>query len=266
LTKIYCDPFVGFLSYLAEHCDDALDAALNLTNRPTKKKKFRFSTSEDHVTWTLFHFLLHERALASTFKRLGVVADTPREPDLLLWGVPIPFGNHEGAGLRKQIEMISNELCESRNSRSEPDAILNFADAGLMFIEVKLGSRNDHKPSDYTNFDRYVKETDAFVNPEQAKSSGLYELVRNWRFACASGEGHPVVVVNLGPESLFKPPHDKALIEFEQSLNRKPNRVFRRITWKEFLAAIPNKPNWLNKYIQERKILDHVPPAEDAAL
>jgi hypothetical protein len=265
LTKIYSDPFTGLPSYLVADYPDVLNAALNVTNRPTKKKKFHFSTSEDHVTWTLFHFLLHESALASTFRRLKV-ADSANEPELLLWGVRIPYEFNQFSEMRKQVEGICNGLGELPSSRSEPDVILSFGGAGVVFIEVKLGSGNAHPPSKASNWERYFEQADAFANSEQAKESGLYELVRNWRIACACAAERPVTLINLGPKSLFEPPRNKVLIEFEQSLNRKTNRVFRRMTWVEFLDAIPNRPDWLNKYILERKVLDPVPPAEDAAL
>src|SRR6202030_142335 len=99
----------------------------------------------------------------------------------------------------------------------------------------KLESRNDLKHSAFSHWDRYLPgETEYFTSPDAAKQSGLYELVRNWRIACALGRNCPITLVNLGPRSLFEPPRDNPLVELENSLNRKPNRFFRRVTWEEF--------------------------------
>jgi hypothetical protein len=266
LTKIYSNPFIGLPTYLADDSYRVLNSALNITNRETKKNKFCFSTSEDHVTWTIFKYLQHERALGAAMDRLGIVAGTAKEPELLLWGVPTPE-SHEGASVAGRIIEVSNSLRESTNSRSEPDVILNFGEQGFVFIEVKLGSRNDLKPYSYSHWDRYLPGgTEYFASPDAAKQSGLYELVRNWRIACALGGNCLVTLVNLGPRSLFEPPHDKPLVELENSLNRKPNRVFRRVAWEDFVNAIPNRPDWLNKYIQERRILDPFAPVGSASL
>jgi hypothetical protein len=261
LTKIYSDPFAGLPSYLADDCPRVLNTALNERNRPTKKKKFCFSTSEDHVTWTIFQFLRHEGFLASTFERLGVVEKLGTEPDLLLWGVPIPEEDQDGWALRKRIEQISTGLHESSTSRSEPDVILSFGKGGLVFIEVKLGSRNEHQQPEYRNWGKYLKNSGYFVDPDQAQQSGLYELVRNWRIACECGEGRPVTVVNLGPQELFEPPYDEALKRLENSLDRKTRRIFRRLWWDDFFRAVHATPDWLRAYIEERKVVK--PIAED---
>src|SRR5687768_3684970 len=44
-------------AHVRDGVNEALTDALNVRNRPTKRKKFAFESSEDALTWTVFRYL-----------------------------------------------------------------------------------------------------------------------------------------------------------------------------------------------------------------
>ncbi len=255
LTIIYSDPFRNIPLFISNGHTEALKEALNVRNRTPKAYKFLSSKSEDHVTWTIFRYLAYTRQLAPTMRRLKGMFDVSQEPALLLWGVPIPFGDPAASHARERVEAMCDSLGEPPISRSEPDVILDFGDAGVAFVEVKLWSRNDSLDKVSPKWDRYLEGSDAFADRDEVKCSGLYELSRNWRIAFDFANGRPATLINLGPESLSK---ETRVRRFRDSLTIRPKCDFLTISWREFLASIPEKPEWLISYIADRKVLSEV--------
>jgi hypothetical protein len=143
------------------------------------------------VTWTVFRYLEHAHELGPTMRRLGLVPQAPATPALLLWGVPVPYGGASASVIQERFKAVSDSLGERLDSRSEPDVILDFRDAGVVLIEVKLRSCNDRLNARSPKWDRYLDGTDAFVDRAKARGSGLYELARNWRIAFDLANGRP---------------------------------------------------------------------------
>jgi hypothetical protein len=66
-----------------------LSRSVNITNRPNKRVKFGFETSEDAVTWTVFRYLQDRHS----FRGLAQAAEhatTAASARLALWGVEVP--------------------------------------------------------------------------------------------------------------------------------------------------------------------------------
>jgi hypothetical protein len=219
--------------------------------------KFTSSKSEDHVTWTVFRWLQTQGAIRNTISKVGIefAHSATAEPILLLWGVPVPKEDRFAKGILDQLENVLEGIGEESNRRSEPDVILDFGLTGLVFIEVKLGSQNDTKRDDYVGWEKYITSTEAFLDPNKVKRSGLYELCRNWRIAWEMAKDRPMALINLGPGQLFGDDSRGSLQSFCESLHQSSTRRFVEVTWESFLGTISNKPEWFSKYVQERKIV-----------
>lgn len=256
LTRIYREPFGSLPPFISDGYELALANALHVRNRSPKAYKFLSSNSEDHVTWTVFRFLVHEGKIGETMRRLDVVPEVAKEPTLLLWGVPIPQANRDGFLIRERIEVLSDSLNERPDGRSEPDIVLDFKNAGVVLIEVKLRSSNDWLAAESPKWNSYLERSDAFVDPEKAKRSGLYELCRNWRIAFDLAGDRPAKLINLGPESLCEGKQAARMKLFRESLSIRSKSEFLTVSWRRFLAAISDKPEWLTQYILERRIVE----------
>jgi hypothetical protein len=150
---------------------------------------------------------------------------------------------------------VSKNLGESQNSRSEPDVILDFKSAGLVIIEVKHGSRNEWEKANHKGWQSYLRDTQAFANPEGVRQVGLYELTRNWRIGWDLADGRPFRLVNLGPPRLFAMPFSAVLRRFENCLNTTDDHKFVLATWCDLVAAITSPPPWLQKYLKGRGVV-----------
>jgi hypothetical protein len=254
LTIVYADPFWNVPNFISAGHAEVLGAALNIRNRPSKLVKFASSKSEDHVTWTIFRYLQRQNELSATLSRSGVhpSAIGGPEPGLLLWGTPVE-GDDEARSVHERLQLCLEKLGENPRSRSEPDVTLDFGEAGVTMIEVKLFSPNDRKPADYEGWDKYLKDTDAFDNPQGARASGAYELTRNWRIARELAGSRPMTLVNLGPTGTVERSH--LLDEFRKAIRESSSRRFVSISWDNFLAAIPFQPEWLKRYLTDRGLL-----------
>lgn len=216
---------------------DALDQAINVQNRTQKKVKFGFSTSEDAITWTVFSSFARSDGAISVWRTLfGDVVESGQSLSLLLWGVPLTLNDERGWRLREQLERISDSLGEDPIRRTEPDVVIDAGAAGIVIVEVKYTSPNDVQvPS--SRFDRYLN-TRCFSDTDGAKATGLYELIRNWRFGCELAEGRRFTLVNLVREK-----HVQREIErtsrFASSLATDGHRGFALVEWERLLAA-PN--------------------------
>lgn len=254
LTIIYRNPFWNTPNFIAEGHGSVLEQAINVINRPSKRKKFASSKSEDHVTWTVLRYLQIQNRIRETIAKIGIdfVSQAIAEPTLLLWGVPIPHDDLVGKTIRCRLENLLDSIGENPKRRSEPDIILDFGTTGLVMVEVKVGSPNDTKKRDYAGWNKYITSTAAFLDSEKAKSSGLYELVRNWRIAWEMAEGRPMALVNLGPTNLFDDACNDSIRNFCESIQQSPTRQFLKVTWQKFLETISNQPEWFERYVQDR--------------
>jgi hypothetical protein len=254
LTIIYHDPFASLPDWIREGCERALAQALNVRNRRTKWIRMASSKSEDHATWIVFRFLQQGGILGETLRRVGIgpSADSAREPALLLWGVPVPIDDPVGVNLRNRLIAVSDRIGEDPRFRSEPDVLFVFNQAGVVLIEVKCSSANERQSETYAGWDKYLTSTQAFLDPQQVRATGLYELARNWRIGWDLAGDGSLTLVNLGPSELFAGRKSKVLMEFSECLNKGDRRRFETLTWTELLSVVQDKPGWLREYTQER--------------
>jgi hypothetical protein len=252
-TIIYKDPLDNIPSQAREGIDIVIAQSLSEANRETKFRRLGFSTSEDAVTWVVFGYLARHAPIAlSGFARRLFRLSSPSKPELLLWGAPV-LANAAGLDLRTRLIAVLTKIDGS--PRSEPDVVLDYGEAGLVIIEVKLHSANDElQPAKAGKFDRYLANTPAFAKASDVTSSGMYELARNWRIGWDLAGLRPFRLVNLGPEQLFK--ESRQLDSFENGLATTEVHAFQRLTWPLLLQSIVSDlgglPDWLKQWLEER--------------
>jgi hypothetical protein len=165
----------------------ALRSSINVLNRPNKLVKAGYSSSEDALTWTMFRFLESKNRLRETFAGAGVsIAEHAScEPRLILWGAEVPSEDGSPSQVPAGLHRVSCLLQEAKDRCTEPDVVLDFGLAGIVFVEVKFRSGNEIKSSQYDHLERYLgdREPAPFKNPAQVRINGHYELARNWRIA-----------------------------------------------------------------------------------
>jgi hypothetical protein len=242
---------------------ETVKQALNELNRENKRIKFAFESSEDAVTWTVFRYLQDSQHFRSTLQHLHIKSamDTSTEPTLLLWGVPVPLDNSPGWDIQRRLVEVSNRIGEKPRRRSEPDVILDFGDAGLVFVEVKYRSRNEFVRESYPHFRTYLKETDAFVDAGVVRHSGRYELARNWRIGWELAKltgSQSFTLMNLGPAGLFEDKKERQhLVMFRSGLFSDQEHQFLTATWPAFLGGIPGPwPRWFEDYVNCRGLME----------
>jgi hypothetical protein len=244
-TLIYRSPEYNVPDQVRSGVLDVLGQALNVRNRPQKLVKFGFSTSEDALTWTVFRYLQQSGQLASVFGALGVIQSQAQRPTALFWGVPWPMNDQAGQSLRDDVISICNTLDEKPLSRSEPDLILNFGDAGIVFIEVKYRSSNISEVLDQ-RCQKYQQNTSAFTDMDALKRSGFYELIRNWRIGFDLADGRPYTLVNL----VQAQEENSNLSDFRSGLCSGA-ATFKTVLWRDLLS-ICTRPDWVNDYLRTR--------------
>ena len=122
---------------------------------------------------------------------------------------------------------------------------MDFGDAGVVLIEVKYRSGNDKKKFG-TRYDRYVRETDAFLDLGAIGRSELYELTRNWRIGVDLASGTPFTLVNL----VVRDSEPARTEKFRVGLNPKHGQ-FLVLRWHDFTARF-QQPDWLKSYLSAR--------------
>jgi hypothetical protein len=240
----------------------SLRSSVNVLNRPNKLVKAGYSTSEDALTWTMFRFLESKNRLRETFARNGVaIAEhATAEPRVILWGVEVPSRDGSVSQVPAGLHRASCLLQEGADRRTEPDAILDFGAAGIVFVEVKFRSGNEIKSSQYEHWERYLgdgdKETGPFKVPAEVRTNGHYELARNWRIAWEVSRALkvPVALVNLGKDALFNGAKGSALSVYESLLAQDGAHAFYRLSWRRLLNAAGDIPPWLQAYLAERSL------------
>jgi len=239
VVKIYCDPLDNIPPEVHDGAWETVLNALNKINRDNKLKKFAFETSEDAVTWTVFNYLKQKGFLYESIKLSGVdwLITADLEPTILLWGVPLPGSDRRGIDIKKNLITILNQIGEDPQKYSEPDVILDFGDIGVVVIEVKYRSPNDMLDEKSPKWGKYLHNSRAFADIIGVKTTGYYELARNWRIAWNLAGDRSMALINLGPESIFKNNDGKKISEFSKCLRRNKTHKFIDVTWSRFLVG-----------------------------
>jgi hypothetical protein len=167
----------------------------------------------------------------------------------------VPNDDQSGMEIRNRLIKVLNEIGEDPSKFSEPDVIMDFGEFGIVIIEVKYRSPNDILNNSSPKWDKYILETDAFLNPESIKESGYYELARNWRIAWDLAGKRPLVVLNLGQDFLFQGSKGGDLNYFCSCLRIDNSHKFMTLTWTRFLKDLSNMPEWLSKYLKEQQLV-----------
>lgn len=269
LTIILRNPFAGIPKEITVGCASVLANGLCVKNRGSKALKFASMNSEDHVTWTVFRQLQITSQIARVIAKSNILntANGPLpEPTVLLWGAPVPMDSTSACELQLLLKNICCDLGENRNSLSEPDVILDFGAAGVVFIEVKLRSANDTEPASYAGtdgknkWDKYLTATDAFRDAHAVRKTGLYELTRNWRLAWALAGDRPMRLVNLGPETLIAGEAGNVVELWQSALKEDGHRSFLHVSWTDLLERVDMSPPWLSDYLRQRGVIAATTP------
>lgn len=248
-TRIFLHPLDNVPGEVRDGAERVLNCALNERNRQPKWLKFGYSTSEDAITWTVFRYLTSHPILSSLVTRLGWLRDAQTEPLVLLWGAPLQPGIR-GQQLRDRLRQILRAAFrEEQRSYSEPDVILDFGSDGVIFIEVKYKSPNCIE-SDGRKFSPYLSGT-AFSDSDMIRSSGLYELTRNWAILDQVAGNRPMTLVNLILSGARNKAEQNSLRQFRSGLITSSDRKFVQSTWGELLAVIAGRPAWFSDYLRE---------------
>jgi hypothetical protein len=236
-----------------QNLSDTLQKAINEINRPSKQRSFCSENSEDAVTWTVFSYLAQSGKLRATLGSLGIkiAENATSEPILFLWGAPVFSNKPESKERFDTLIRIIDSIENCPRSRTEPDVILDFGDAGVVFIEVKFKSGNDSKAESYPGWSKYIDAHCSFFDPAKAKQSKMYELARNWRVGWDYADNRPFMLINLGPASLFGG-DGRNLSVFAESLKQDSQHEFTKQSWTDFIKAITDKPDWFRRYDSDR--------------
>jgi len=143
---------------------------------------------------------------------------------------------------------VSKSLFEKPTRRSEPDVVLDFSDGGVVVIEAKLFSPNERKPESYAGWSKYLDHS-AFRDPESARATGFYQLVRNWRIGTELAGKRPFTLVNLAPEFVGDERAGLARLRLALRTSRERRFVLRR--WNALLSGLV-VPDWFSDYARRR--------------
>jgi hypothetical protein len=180
------------------------------------------------------------------------------EPRLILWGAEVSSRDGTPSPVPARLHRVSCLLQEETDRRTEPDVILDFGVAGVVFVEVKFRSGNEIKSPRYEHWERYLGDQGPgpFKIPAEVRANGHYELVRNWCIAweLSRALNVPVALINLGKDALFKGAKGKALSEYESLLAQDRAHAFYRLSWRRLLDAAGDIPPWLKAYLTERSV------------
>jgi hypothetical protein len=191
--------------------------------------------SEDAVTWNVFRFL---EKYNLTGPVLASVLETElTDPELIYWS----FSQTQGK-CWSELEEGRRAFGENIRTGSEPDVIVK-ADDRVLFIEAKLTSGNETRPSKGANPEGYENGangwySEVFTSPFRslAIEEKKYELLRFWLIGSwmAKRNNLDFALVNL-----VRSGQEEDIEEiFGRHLRHNSSRRFRRITWEDIYGAI----------------------------
>jgi hypothetical protein len=255
VTYIYSDPLQNIPDESHEGAIEALKNAFNVLNRPSKLRRFGFSTSEDAVTRVVFSYLSRSGDMLPALERSGVITGQllTKAPTILLWGVPIESSVRGDEIIMKLIEAC-NSFGEEPNRRSEPDVIIDLGEDGLIFIEVKYRSSNDTQSADYPHWHRYTLAPGLAWQVEDLVASGCYELARNWCLLKRLAGERPATLVNLGPANLFRGKEGERLNRFVAALGPDGKSHFKKLRWCHLLGT-DYTSDWFVQFCRDRGLV-----------
>lgn len=226
-TIIYDDYKKNIPSSLLNNLEYTLENSNNLQNRPNKKIKIGFSTSEDAVSWIFINYFIQNKklnVLKEIFRCKSIITE------IFMWGVPQIDRQYEN-----HLKDICRNLGENENSFSESDIIVICEDE-IVFIEVKVKSGNDKQDPDKKNFDMYLNN-DFYLDKNLAKKSKYYELIRNWTIANSFSDDKKIRLINLAPKRLFNTENcDQDFSNFLSSLKNREN--FEQLSWEDVIQTM----------------------------
>lgn len=248
-TPIYRDYADNVPEGVHEGLVDALDQTINELSRETKKRRFGFASSEDAVTWTVFKHLHQSGNLTPTLSGCGVLPldGGIANPAMLLWGSPMD--QEVSLNLRASLVQESNHLGENPASRSEPDVMLDFGEAGLVMVEAKWGAGLENYNREL-GWQRYTLGTMAFENSNEVRQSRLYQLARNWRIGWDLTQTpiRPFRLVFLVRRLVTNP----RLGQYHAGLATSDSHWFMQVTWEDLIQAMSERPPWLIDFLASR--------------
>ena len=231
--------YASDLDNLLSHAPE--DLRLLAAIRPFKREsRFARERSEDALTWNVFrHLETSGRLIPWLSAMVGAKASaamvhywsfeaSSRDTWRPLAEARLAFGEVEGRG-------------------SEPDLVITTGDTHI-WVEAKLGSSNDTRPSDVDGArNRYTGGGDGWyssvVNSSfdtVAVEQRRYELLRLWLLGswAAARYGKRFVLLNLVCEGFEEDVPSFVATHFRQD----PNRLVHRVTWESVYRGIEAAP------------------------
>ena len=146
--------------------------------------------------------------------------------------------------------MLRCRLNEENGWLTEPDVVLDFGDRGIVVIEAKLTSQNEEQKAGYGGWLRYLNGI-AFRDQQLARSSGLYQLVRNWRLGFELAGKRPLLLINLA--RIFDREERRKLAMLRASLCLSVHHRFRLRNWEQICATVPPS-DWVIDYCRKPRV------------
>jgi hypothetical protein len=199
----------------------------------------RVLDEENAVTWTVFSHLLQSEAAQPCWTLLG--ESGPPWPSALLWG---------GEALGEQAEYAREQLL-AKSPDWAPDVLLEFWPAGLVMIVARHMKPNQEvrDPASWKPL-----AASAALDAATAQLSGRLDLARAWHLGWTLAERRRFTLVNLVgvPERV----QQKAVTDlFVSSLRTREDRMWKQMTWRQLLAALPAPwPDWLARFAVEKRL------------
>ncbi len=224
---------------LVSHTPDnqVLLAAIRRVKRESRMARER---SEDALSWNVFRHLETSGRLAPWLARLAV-GNAPTAV-VHYWSFEASTGNTWAP-----LAEARSAFGELEGRGSEPDLVVTTDDTHI-WVEAKLGSTNDTKPSDVKGAkSRYTGGgggwySSVVSSPFDAVAVEMrrYELLRLWLLGSwsAAQNGKRFVLLNLVRDGFETDVPGFAEKHFRQG----PDRLVRRVTWESIYRAIEAAP------------------------
>lgn len=192
--------------------------------------------SEDAVTWNVLRALENVGPLESWVAH--TTGRTPGRLQLAYWSCdPVTLRDH------KALADARGAFNEQAHRGSEPDVIA-FGPSALIFIEAKLMSRNQTRPSEPQAAEQRYTQGAGEWYPSVVKSDfrevaidhQFYELLRLWLLGtwAANRTDVPFYLINLTADQRER----DIEMRFGRHIKESPERSFRRATWEGVLKHL----------------------------